>query len=414
MNKINKIKAGYKETKIGLIPGDWQFDKLEKNVELFSGQHIDSIEYNENKTGVPYLTGPTDFIFGKVQVSKWTENPKIICQKDDILITCKGSGTGSIIVADNSYCISRQLMAIRVKNISNIYLYYFLEMKRKHFEKLATGLIPGIGRDDIIDCYVPLPPLPEQKKIAEILSTWDRAIEKTEKLIDAKTKLKKSLMYKLLTGQKRFNELGSGFDNNNNRYQSHEKRIPEGWKYLKASELFYNKSEKRNGDEVVLSVTQDQGVVRRDSLDRRIMMNHANTGTYKLVEPGAFIISLRSFQGGLEYSALRGLVSPAYHVIYPKLSIDDCFYKYYFKSYNFVGHLAVAVIGIRDGKQINFDDFEFMKLPYPPVKEQQRIASVLSTIDKEISTLNKKLNALKQQKKGLMQKLLTGEVRVKV
>jgi type I restriction enzyme S subunit len=178
--------------------------------------------------------------------------------------------------------------------------------------------------------------------------------------------------------------------------------------------MFERRSVKNCGKETVLSVTQDVGVVPRDSLDRKINMTDSNTDTYKLVEPGDFVISLRSFQGGIEYSKHRGIVSPAYHVIRPTVKVDNDFYRHYFKSYEFVGHLAIAVIGIRDGKQISYDDFAYMRFPYPPVPEQTRIASVLSTCDREIELLLRKEIVLREQKKGLMQKLLTGEIRVKV
>lgn len=143
-------------------------------------------------------------------------------------------------------------------------------------------------------------------------------------------------------------------------------------------------------------------------------MPDGSTEGYKLVEPGDFIISLRSFQGGLEYSEYRGLVSPAYTVLKPILKIDEQFYKFYFKSYDFIGHLAVAVIGIRDGKQISFDDFSALRLPCPSLAEQQAIATVLSKADNELKLYEQRLAALQLQKKGLMQKLLSGEVRVKI
>jgi type I restriction enzyme S subunit len=88
--------------------------------------------------------------------------------------------------------------------------------------------------------------------------------------------------------------------------------------------------------------------------------------------------------------------------------------KYYFKSYDFIGHLAVAVIGIRDGKQISFDDFCVLRLPYPDIEEQKQIAKLLSHADNQVKFYEQQLATLQQQKKGLMQKLLTGEVRVKI
>jgi type I restriction enzyme S subunit len=149
-------------------------------------------------------------------------------------------------------------------------------------------------------------------------------------------------------------------------------------------------------------------------LEGKVVMPESGTEGYKLVEPGDFVISLRSFQGGLEYSQYRGLVSPAYTVLKPSQAICDAFFRHYFKSHDFIQRLAVAVIGIRDGKQISYSDFEFVKLPYPPLKEQKRIATVLDVAEQEICLLNQKLDLLREQKKGLMQKLLTGEVRARV
>lgn len=262
---------------------------------------------------------------------------------------------------------------------------------------IRSGAQPNINSQEYQSMPIPLPPLPEQIKIAEVLGAWDKGIEVLGKLIAAKQKRKKALMQQLLTGKKRFKEFKG-----------------EKWKYLKADEIFRSHSRKKNDGEELLSVTQDRGVIPRNMLEGKVVMPDGTTDGYKLIVPGDFIISLRSFQGGLEYSNYRGLVSPAYTVLKPQIEIECSFYKHYFKSYNFVGHLAVAVIGIRDGKQVSYDDFAFLKLPYPPIKEQQKIASVLNVADQEIELLQKQLAAMKQQKKGLMQKLLTGKIRVKV
>jgi type I restriction enzyme S subunit len=270
---------------------------------------------------------------------------------------------------------------------------------------MRTGM-PKINQIDLSRLTLPLPTINEQKAIAAVLSTWDRGIRQLTDLIAAKLRFKQGLMQQLLTGKRRFKEYGEP--------AGAEDELPEEWRRIKAGKLFGNHSLKKNDGEELLSVTQDRGVIPRQMLEGRVAMPESGTGGYKLVEPGDFVISLRSFQGGLEYSQYRGLVSPAYTVLKPRREIDDAFFRHYFKSYDFIQRLAVAVIGIRDGKQISYGDFEFVKLPYPPVKEQQRIAKVLDVADHEIHLLRKQLEALKQQKKGLMQKLLTGEVRVKL
>jgi type I restriction enzyme S subunit len=287
----------------------------------------------------------------------------------------------------------------------------FIELKlssreiRQYYKSCAAGsssTMVKINKSSVENTPLLLPSILEQKKIAQILSAWDKAITTTEKLLANSQQQKKALMQQLLTGKKRL------LDGNGVRFKG-------AWKWLKASELFKTVSKKNNSEsEELLSVTQDQGVLPRSLLERKVVMPDGSTNGYKLVVPGNFIISLRSFQGGLEYSSYRGLVSPAYTVLEPIKDIDDGFYKQYFKSYDFIGHLAVAVIGIRDGKQISYEDFSFLKLPYPSLDEQQKIASALNASDQEVSILQERLTVLRNEKKALMQQLLTGKRRVKI
>jgi type I restriction enzyme S subunit len=223
----------------------------------------------------------------------------------------------------------------------------------------------------------------------------DTAINQNNQLIAQKELRKKWLMQNLLTGKKRL----KGYDGE--------------WKKVGAGELFKSISIKGFENEELLSATQDRGIIPRTMLDGRVTMPDGTNAGYKLVEPGDFVISLRSFQGGLEYSYYKGIVSPAYIVLKPKKKINDEFYKQYYKSYEFIGRLATAVIGIRDGKQISYDDYCTVKIPYPSFEEQTAIAQVLQAADKEIQLLNAKTAKLREQKKGMMQVLLTGKVRIK-
>jgi len=252
----------------------------------------------------------------------------------------------------------------------------------------------NIGQGDLEKVMVPIPPLPEQRAIAQVLGTMDEAIKTTEHLITQKELRKKWLMQNLLTGKKRL----KGFSGE--------------WKKLGAGEIFKSVSKKGFSDEELLSATQDRGMIPRTMLEGRVSMPTTGTEGFKLVEIGDFVISLRSFQGGLEYSSYKGLVSPAYTVLQPKKSINELFYKQYFKSSEFIGRLATAVIGIRDGKQISYSDFCIVKVPYPSIEEQTAISWVLQTADHEINLLKEKVEKLREQKKGMMQRLLTGKVRV--
>ncbi|MEI6351309.1 MAG: restriction endonuclease subunit S [Verrucomicrobiota bacterium] len=255
--------------------------------------------------------------------------------------------------------------------------------------KQSTNLA-SINSSQLRQFPVALPPLPEQQKIVDILSAWDEALEKLDALIAAKERVGK------VFAQEFFGMRHQG-----------------KWRYCKTTEVFRSRTERNGTGAPILSVTQDQGIVRRDTLERRIHADEINNGTYKLVYPGDYVISLRSFQGGLEYSQIFGAVSPAYHVITPRFKINGDFYRHYFKSYEFIGRLAVAIIGIRDGKQISFDDFAFMQLPIPSLEDQDSIGKILNICEAELRILRTQRSALDRQKRGLMQRLLTGKVRVK-
>lgn len=192
--------------------------------------------------------------------------------------------------------------------------------------------------------------------------------------------------------------------------------MPAEWvkdKTYKAKDVFYSVTNKKhNGQFEVLSATQNRGVIPRSQVDIDIKYNEESVGGYKKVDKGDFVISLRSFQGGIEYSEYEGLVSPAYTVLKNKLPISNGFYKAYFKTNDYINRLNKGTYGIRDGKQVGFEDFGDMVVHYPPVTEQEKIAEILETQDKVIRLKEKLIEQKKQQKKHLIQQLLTGKKRL--
>ena len=290
------------------------------------------------------------------------------------MVTGRYGSVGAVFYVTQAFWPLNTTLYVRdFKGNHPLFVYYlFQTLNIKKFSD-KTG-VPGVNRNDVHRLPVNLPPLSEQHRIANILLTWDHAIDLTAQLIAAKQQRKRGVMQQLLTRKRRF----GGFAD-----------MP--WPLLKAGDLFQPHSRRKNGDEELLSVTQERGVIPRSMLDARVVMPAGETESYKLVEPGDFIISLRSFQGGIEYSGYRGLVSPAYTVLKPKQPIVDGFYKHLFKSRDFISRLGVAIIGIRDGKQINFEDFAAIWLAYPMLDEQERIAGILDAFDQELALLDQKL-----------------------
>lgn len=400
----------YKNTSIGNIPQDWEVKKFREI--LVSGKLGGNYENSESNTGVPVVKmGNLDR--GKININKvqyLPENERYddddVLREGDLLFNTRNTLdlVGKVAVWKNElpfavYNSNLLRMKFDTKYVASNYFMNYVFNSHYLLNQLrgvATGTtsVAAIYGRDLNIIKFNLPPLPEQLAIAEVLSTWDTAIHKTEALLSQKELRKKWLMQQLPTGKKRL----EGFD--------------EKWKELGAGEIFKSISIKGFSNEELLSATQDRGMIPRSMLDGRVTMPSTGTKGFKLVEIGDFIISLRSFQGGLEYSYYRGLVSPAYTVLKSQKPINEEFYKQYFKSYHFIGHLAVAVIGIRDGKQISYDNFCAVKIPYPNKEEQTAIAQVLQTADKEIQLIKTKVEHLRAQKKGLMQQLLTGKRRM--
>lgn len=183
---------------------------------------------------------------------------------------------------------------------------------------------------------------------------------------------------------------------------------------VKAKQVFTSVSYKNNSfDLEVLSATQEQGVIPRSMVNIDIKFDEENTSGYKRVDKGDFVISLRSFQGGIEYSEYNGVVSPAYTVLKPIIDISDGFYRYYFKSADYITRLNQGTYGIRDGKQIGYKDFGEMIIHYPPIAEQEKIAEILATQDNKISLLQELIDQKLLTKKYIVKLLMSGQARLK-
>lgn len=397
-----------------MVPNGWEKGDLSRYISIKHGYAFKS-QYFTDSGGMVVLTPGSFYETGgfrdqgtKTKYYKGEIPEGYLLSEGDMLLAMTEQAEGLLgsalfVPEDGKYLHNQRLGLVQVDDHDKVcmeflYLFFNAKSSRKQITEQSTGTkVKHTSPDRLRSVVGLIPPIDEQLKIAEILASWDKAIITTERLIGNSQQQKKALMQQLITGKKRFAEF-------------------EGeWEFPKANELFRSVSKKNNCEtEELLAVTQDQGVLPRSILERRVVMPDGSTKGYKLVEPGNFIISLRSFQGGLEYSEYRGLVSPAYTVLEPVREINDDFYRHYYKSYDFIGHLAVAVIGIRDGKQISYSDFSFLKLPYPSLDEQKKIAKVLNTAEDEIENLKRRLEKLKQEKRALMQQLLTGKRRVKV
>ncbi|WP_299621844.1 restriction endonuclease subunit S [uncultured Tateyamaria sp.] len=179
------------------------------------------------------------------------------------------------------------------------------------------------------------------------------------------------------------------------------------WSFMTGGTLFEQINNKdHNSDLPILAITQEHGAVPRDQIDYHVSVSEKSIGNYKVVEPGDFIISLRSFQGGIEFSRYLGLCSPAYVILRLRQKGIHLYFKHILKTERFIQELSREIEGIRDGKMVSYKQFSSLRVPLPPsFGEQEKIAECLSSVDELINSEEMKLDALKEQKTGLMQNL---------
>jgi type I restriction enzyme S subunit len=183
-----------------------------------------------------------------------------------------------------------------------------------------------------------------------------------------------------------------------------------GWEVQPGNRLFDQVSDKSPEPGLpMLAITQEHGAIPRDLIDYHVSVSEKSIESYKVVQVGDFIISLRSFQGGIEYSQYHGICSPAYVILRRRAAGSDAYFKHYLKTDRFIQILTKNLEGLRDGKMISYKQFSELQIPTPAPEEQQKIADCLDSLDELIAAQGRKVEALKTHKEGLMQQLFPRE-----
>ena len=279
------------------------------------------------------------------------------------------------------------------------YSYYLNTIGRKQLNKLGAGQsIVHIYPKELAKVEVPCPSAAEQRKIVEVLETWDNAIGLTKRLIEQKELQKKHLMQQLLTGRTRL------------------KGFTDYWKETKLGALLEEKSHRNKKLIItrVLSVTNARGfVLPKEQFARNVASE--DLSNYKIIQKGEFAYNpSRINVGSISFldSFENGILSPMYVVFNCSSKISPFYFKHWIKTGEFISKVSHAAQGsVRS--TVDFSSLSTIKIKYPTsLHEQQAIAKILSSCDKEIDLLKQKLAKLEEQKKGLMQVLLTGKVRM--
>jgi type I restriction enzyme, S subunit len=187
--------------------------------------------------------------------------------------------------------------------------------------------------------------------------------------------------------------------------------VPEHWRLLRTKTLLRERVQKGFPDEPLLAATQTKGVVRKDQYENRTVLALKDLHLLKLVRAGDFVISLRSFQGGIEYAREQGIISPAYTVLYPAQPRAHGYLARLFKSKPYVENLSLYVTGIRQGQNIDYEKLSRSQLPVPPIPEQAAIVRFLDHADRRIrryiAAKQKLIKLLEEQKQAIIHRAVT-------
>lgn len=431
LEKINRgqVPEVYKETKLGIIPSKWEIRTIGQLVEdgiiqkpmdgNHGALHPTSKDYVEK--GIPFILA-TDLEGNKLSLSKCKHIKKEVADKlqkgfsvqGDVLLTHKGSVGNTAVVPkiETEYImLTPQVTYYRVNDrdkLSNYYLYYHFQgetfqRQLKVMSKGATRDYIGIVAQNNLEIIFPTD-IKEQQKIADILSTWDKAIELKEKLIEQKKEQKKGLMQRLLTGKVRL----PGFKGE--------------WKEVRLKQILEVRNEKSEitGDLELYSLTIEEGVTpKTDRYNREYLVKDDNK-QYKITYKDDIVYNPSNLRfGAIAINKIQKpvLLSPIYEVLFIKdtSKYDVSFIAQLLTSDRQIRIFSTMAEGtLIERKAVKVDAFLNTAIYIPQdIKEQKAISKIIGCYVRGIELLQQELEALKQQKKGLMQLLLTGKVRVK-
>lgn len=400
-------------------------DRVESGFQNGIYKHAD--EYSDNGTRIVRINdygndGTKRFEkLNRANLSA-AEIARFSLKRDDILINRVNSlshiGKSCIVEhLEDTTVFESNMMRLRLAKTSGIsprYLYILLNSSRvrDYLKKVAKPAVAqaSINQEDIRSLTVYLPSLQQQIAIADLLSIWDDSIDKTERLIAAKERRYSGLSRKLLFG----NSTENSSPSKSTRWFS----VPEHWKIVKIGTVAKEvKSTNDAGDTIpVLSCTKYGGLVDSLSYFGKQVFS-LDTSAYKIVGRGEFAYATNHIEeGSIGYQNLydKGLVSPTYTVFKTGNAIDDSYLYKVLKTetYRHIFEVNTSASVDRRGS-LRWNEFAKLPIPLPPIDEQIRIAAILDTARHEIDLLKQQTDALRRQKRGLMQKLLTGVWRVK-
>jgi type I restriction enzyme S subunit len=414
-----KRETEFQDTEIGKIPKEWKIEKLGRMVKYVKGKKP-SVLFNERPSEefIPYLTA--EYMRG-LDRPKWC-NPKlegniIRVSRDDIIMIWDGSYAGHVFTGFNGVLASTMVKITPIVELDKKFLYYYLLANYEKFRSTTVGTgIPHVNKKVFEEFPIPVPPIHEQKRIAEILSTVDRVIESVDVAIARLEGLKKALMRELLTGRIRVREEnGKLVFHRETEFQDTEiGRIPKEWKIVKLKDIVEPRKE-------IVDPTQV------DPSTPYVGLEHVDSGSIKLERYGKAgnvkSAKLRFYKDDILYGKLRpyldkaviahfdGVCSTDFIVMKTRHSVKPEYLIWVLHTNEFIKYATQTMKGTNHPRT-SWESLANYTLCLPPINEQELIACVLNITVRLKGLYIREKAGLERLKRGLMGLLLTGKVRV--
>ena len=416
-----ELPPGYKMTELGPLPEGWEVARLGETADLIMGQSPPSSTYNTEMKGLPFLQGKADFGDIHPNPTKWCSQPLKIAKPNDVLVSVRAP-VGDVNLADKEYCIGRGLASIRVRTklVDAHFIYYYLIFSKEKLQAKGAGsTFQSINKDILQRFPVPLPPLPEQQAIAEILRAVQRAKEATERVIAALRELKKSLMRHLFTHGPvpvdqadrvalRETELGS---------------LPEGWEVARLGDLFEIQQGKALSPKARAGARKRPFLRTANVLWGRIDLSALDEMHFEKEEekrlaliPGDLLVCeggdvgrTALWEGQLPLMLYQNHL---HRLRAARADIAPLFYMYWMQA-------AWTLFDIYGGTgnrttipNLSKSRLAALLAPLPPLPEQQAIAEILRAVDCKIEAEEARQRALEALFRTLLHDLMTARLRL--
>ena len=412
---------------VGEIPENWEIHPLyyyfsERKRKNVLGKETNLLSLSYGKVVRKDINTSEGLLPENYNGYNIVEQGDIVLRLTDLQNDKRSLRTG--LITERGILTSAYVTIKPIKAICPSFFHYVLHSYdiMKVFYNMGNGVRQGLNYDELSKCMLIAAPLTEQKEIAEYLD--EKCGEIDALLADIKDEIETLEQYKrsvITESVTKGLHPSAPMKNSGIEWLGDQ---PIHWEDFKGKYIFKQRNERGNQIELqLLSPTQNYGVIPQTLYEELSGMSavklneNINLSILKTIDKGDFCISLRSFQGGFEYSQYEGVVSPAYQVFYPIKKVFDGYYKYLFKEKSFIAVMNSYTLSLRDGKNIAFSDFGNTLIPYPPLSEQQEIAEYLdkkcAEIDAVISDKQTEIQTLESYKKSLIYEYVTGKKEVK-